>query len=322
MREKEHAEDGVEHNLLAKVTRRGSPQPLPGFAVACIRLGRELVSVGGERRSVVLVVPDRTYVALFVALGAVAESLAGAALGLDEPSAGDLVMVMHQNKMYEGNYEGTAWETVLGEVVEYVCIRVARGNLKFPRASCRIVSIGKDKEGTKLKKSKGFTPTNVPAEQLHAANLMGATDVAHFLEDTSPVVALIGTKQHLEEEARQPLFCHRRDDATMLSLQDLLRIDSMTRHKGHRVKLIPSVRPDGQPVASSLVVLDGCGAFINTGADISAGPQAILLQASDPAFDLARGQVDTLAQFSIRDNDWAPMNDPALASAERLVLRA
>lgn len=320
--------DGVpvrlEDRLFATIDSNSGRAQLPGFARACMRLGRALISVppNGHGDVVILVVPSRAYVAWFVTLGALTQKLIEDSdkVRAGPIESGSLVRAVLGSDIYTGRYVERRNECVLGETREYHIIQVKEmGMVKLPVGQAEVVVVAPRGGPAKL---GGLKPSHVSSELEFAASCFGLRTPVAFESETNQVVTVVGTVSTLRDELRSATLQVEAESGWLSgTLRDLLRVQGTHSTGGYRVDLHAALSDSVPRSDAPLVVVDGALALVRQGLEFPGKNVVVLLDPSEPSIDLAMGEVNQVAPFSAIDEEIPELLDEGFSRIERAWLK-
>ncbi len=313
----------LEDRLFVAGRRRSAWRPLPPFAKAATALGRELWSgaVAGQTNLIVLVVPQRSFVAWFICLGALDASLSASVDTVpQEVEVGSGVKVVFEGGVYDGVYLGLHERVVLGEHKRYHDVQVrGSGKMMFPEGQAELITVSQAGDGPRLGSFRPATPSDQLA---FAAAALGLKDPVRFEAETEEVAAVIGVRSALSSELGYAELSVK-DGPNRLSgsLNDLLRVRGPHSTSGWRVDLQTSLG-DGAPGGDArLLVMDGALAVLRRGLDFDVRNLVVLVDPVDPSTPLALSELEQRAALSEQLQLPEALSHPGFGDIERAWLR-
>lgn len=301
----------------AKVT-----QALPPFAMAAIQIGRESFKAAfcGAQRTVVLVVPTRSYFALFVAAGAVEAALVhreGASF--NEPPVGKPVVAINADGTYQSGVFNGYDSTVAKGVVTSVKWLQLKGNKKVTvSAETPLLEVPE----ADFKPTAGFDCKEIPTHLVDIAGAYGRSSLRSLLGAQAAPTRIVGVKKALSAELAQEFLVQSDSGPSNLSFDDLF----LMKRSPVTSPLVEIVTPEaasGSATSAMVEIMDGASAVLRKGLDSSNASRIVVLDASSVEASLSSA-VNTVYNdtvFAHPDPGWVPMRHPGLKGTEWAVFK-
>lgn len=275
----------------------------------------------GDPHLVVIIVPNRRYFSLFIALGS-------AAIAIKEPAptairheiGAPVLAIWPDGSTQLARFDGTETPAAGSDLLISLKLLKER-RIKVPASSIRLVKLEEERAGSRL---SGFEAKALPLSLAEVLNVYGETDPLQLFANRSALPQIIGTRSVIEQEMQTSSFTT--DGATeAFTFADLLLTRS---HQGIRpaglVEVVSSRSEATPDVQSSVIIYDGPHAVLQKGLDTDSGASIIvILEASitPSLMHLVDGVLQAETMYADPVTDWLPGRHRVLQAAELGVFR-